>query len=88
MLESHQAEVAIAASVAEAFKAFNQFQPHVIVSDIELPDGTGYSLIRKIRALPAEEGGKTPAIALSAYTEAPYRTRALLAGFSYICQSQ
>ena len=81
MLESHQAEVAIAASVAEALKAFNQFQPHVIVSDIELSDGTGYSLIRKIRALPVDEGGRTPAIALSAYTEATYRTRALLAGF-------
>ena len=81
MLESHQAEVAIATSVAEALKTFSQFQPHVIVSDIELPDGTGYSLIRKIRASPIDEGNKTPAIALSAYTEAPYRTRALLAGF-------
>ena len=81
MLETYAAEVEIAASAPEAFEKVNQFQPHIILSDIGLPGENGYDLIRKIRALPAEKGGQTPAVAISAYTEMPYRTRALLAGF-------
>lgn len=81
MLEAQEAEVVIAASVPEALEQFHQVRPHIVISDIGLPGETGYDLIRKIRALPVEEGGQTPAVALSAYTEAPYRTRALLAGF-------
>jgi CheY-like chemotaxis protein len=45
-----------------------------------LADAGVDSLIRKIRALPASEGGATPAAALSAFG-ASDRTRALLAGF-------
>ena len=81
MLETYAAEVAIAVSASEAFEKVNQFRPHIILSDIGLPGENGYDLIRKVRALSAERGGKTPAVAISAYTEAPYRTRALLAGF-------
>ena len=81
MLETYAAEVAIAVSAPEAFEKVNQFRPHIILSDIGLPGENGYDLIRKVRALPTEKGGQTPAVAISAYTEAPYRTRALLAGF-------
>ena len=41
----------------------------------------GYSLIGKVRALPPEEGGRTPAAALTAYARVEDRTRALRAGF-------
>ncbi len=41
----------------------------------------GYTLIRKIRSLPPERGGKIPAAALTAYARAEDRMRALLAGF-------
>ena len=38
-------------------------------------------LIRKLRALTAEQGGATPAVALSAFAQATDRARAVAAGF-------
>jgi hypothetical protein len=55
--------------------------PEVIVSDIGMPGEDGYSLIRRVRALPPEKGGLTPAVALTAYARAEDRMRAVLAGF-------
>ena len=50
-------------------------------SDIGLPGENGYELLQRIRALPAEEGGLTLAIALTASARAEDRARALRAGF-------
>jgi CheY-like chemotaxis protein len=41
--------------------------PHVLISDIGMPDEDGYSLLRRVRALPPEKGGDVPAIGLTAY---------------------
>jgi CheY-like chemotaxis protein len=57
------------------------FQPDVIISDIGMPEEDGYVFIERLRALPREEGGRTPAIALTAYARAEDRRRALVAGF-------
>ena len=38
----------------------------VLVSDIGMPEVDGYALIRQVRALPSEQGGSTPALALTA----------------------
>jgi CheY-like chemotaxis protein len=46
-----------------------------------MPGEDGYELIRKVRALPAERGGKIPAIALTAYARTEDRLRALRAGY-------
>ena len=46
-----------------------------------MPDEDGYSLIRKVRALPAESGGRVPAIALTAYARVEDRMLALRAGY-------
>ena len=46
-----------------------------------MPEEDGYTLIRKVRALPTDRGGRTPAIALTAYARAEDRVRALMAGF-------
>ena len=40
-------------------------------------------MMRKIRELPSESGGLTPAIALTAYSRLEDRTRAMLAGYQY-----
>ena len=58
------------------------WRPDVLVSDIEMPGEDGYSLIRKVRALPPDEGGLTPAVALTAYGRTQDRTRSLAAGYS------
>ncbi|MDB4974956.1 MAG: uncharacterized protein JWN48_3297, partial [Myxococcaceae bacterium] len=39
-------------------------------------------LIRRIRQLPQERGGRTPALALTAYARSEDRSDALRAGFS------
>jgi CheY-like chemotaxis protein len=53
----------------------------VLVSDIAMPDRDGYELIRLVRDLPASQGGRVPAIALTAYAREEDRFRALTAGF-------
>ncbi len=74
-------QVIAAASACEALLALQQFRPHILVSDISMPQEDGYTLIKKVRALPTEEGGRIPAVALTAYARAEDRTQALLAGF-------
>jgi CheY-like chemotaxis protein len=71
-----------AASAESALESLHRSgAPDVIVSDIGMPGNDGYELIRRVRALPTESGGRTPAIALTAYARAEERVRALAAGF-------
>jgi CheY-like chemotaxis protein/nitrogen-specific signal transduction histidine kinase len=60
-------EVMTAASALEALEAMRSFQPEILVSDLGLPGEDGFSLIRKIRSLPAGQGNAIPAIALTGY---------------------
>ena len=55
--------------------------PDVIISDLAMPEEDGYSLMTRIRQLPADKGGKIPALALSAFASAESRQRAFDAGF-------
>ena len=54
--------------------------PDLLISDIGMPEEDGYELIRRVRELP-DDGGKVPAIALTAYTRVEDRMRALRAGY-------
>jgi CheY-like chemotaxis protein len=81
VLENAGAEVHLAGSVREALAEIQRFHPHAIVSDIGMPHEDGYELVRQVRALPAETGGSTPAIALTAYTLDRDRAAARDAGF-------
>lgn len=81
IIERCGAEVMAVDSAAEAVKALASFKPDVLMSDIGIPGEDGYSLIRKVRALSPEQGGKIPAVALTAYAREEDRMRALLAGY-------
>ena len=81
LIELQQGRVLLARSAAEAFQSLQLARPHVVVSDIEMPDEDGYSLLRRVRALPPAQGGLTPAIALTAYARPQDRELALAAGF-------
>jgi CheY-like chemotaxis protein len=81
VLSSCGAIVSTASSVAEAFKLIQNERFDVLVSDIGMPEEDGFSLIRKIRALPVEQGGKVPAIALTAYARTEDRIQSMRAGF-------
>jgi signal transduction histidine kinase len=65
-----------------ALQMLAQWRPDVLVSDIEMPGQDGYTLIRKVRALSPEQGGKTPAVALTAFSRPEDRIRSLMAGFN------
>lgn len=80
-LEQCEAKVFAFASASEALEAVSQLKPDVLVSDIGMPLEDGYSLIRKVRKLSADQGGQIPAIALTAYARAEDRTKAIAAGF-------
>jgi CheY-like chemotaxis protein len=75
------ARVTQAGSAHEALEQFVRARPDVVISDIAMPDQDGYDLVRQVRQLPAEMGGQTPAIALTAYARDEDRLRALSAGF-------
>ncbi|WP_017315250.1 response regulator [Mastigocladopsis repens] len=74
-------EVIAVSSVVEAIQVISQQRLDVLVSDIGMPGEDGYSLIRKVRTLPKEQGGEIPAVALTAYARAEDRMRSLSAGF-------
>lgn len=75
------ARVTAAASAEEALREVPRVRPDVVVSDIGMPNGDGYELIRRLRALDPSEGGATPAAALTAAAAMSDRRRALEAGF-------
>jgi PAS domain S-box-containing protein len=81
VLERSGAEVLTAASAVEALEMLQAWRPHVLLSDIGMPDGDGYELIQRVRELPEERGGRTPAAALTAYAGPFDRARALSEGF-------
>jgi PAS domain S-box-containing protein len=69
------AQPLLADSAAQAWALVSAERPDVIVSDIGMPGRDGYQLIRAVRALPVEQGGATPAIALTAFARSEDRTR-------------
>ena len=77
-LQMEGALVLTAASGNQGFATFVREPPHIILSDICMPDGDGYDLIARVRQLTPNNGGLTPAIAMSC---AGNRERALRAGF-------
>jgi len=82
LLSDCGALVTTAASTSEALEQLQNKQFAVLVCDIGMPGEDGYTLIRKARALTAEQGGKVPAIALTAFARSKDRVRAMLAGYN------
>ena len=82
LLEGCKVEVTTAASVAEAIAVVESKPLDVVLSDIAMPEEDGLSFIRRVRAFPREQGGRVPAVALTAYARLEDRTRALRAGFN------
>ena len=81
VLQNCGAHVTTVTSASEALVALVELRPNVLVSDIGMPGEDGYSLIQKVRALPRESGGRTRALALTAYAGKEERMRALRCGF-------
>jgi CheY-like chemotaxis protein len=81
LLAEANADVMTATSADEAIEQLAQCAPDVIVSDINMPGCDGYHLLRRVRSRNLQEGGATPAIALTGKTTTEDQTRALLSGY-------
>ena len=81
VLEMHGAQVLSVSNVAAGVAAIPGFRPHVVLSDLCLPGEDGYSLIRRLRALSPDEGGRTPAVAMTAHSFYEDEERARREGF-------
>ncbi|MCA1641397.1 MAG: response regulator [Acidobacteria bacterium] len=81
VLTQFGAEVRGSGTAGEALETLSRWKPDVMLSDIGMPHEDGYDLIRRVRALASEQGGRTPAAALTAYAREEDRERTLAAGF-------
>ena len=75
------AQVMVASSGRDALAMFRVRRPHVVIADLSLPHWEGYRLMREIRSLPPEQGGGTPALAVTALSDVHHDRRAFRAGF-------
>ena len=81
VLEQCDARVRAVASAGTALATLESWKPDVLVSDIAMPLESGYVLLRKIRQLTPEQGGRIPALAVTAYAGVDDVKLALTAGF-------
>jgi signal transduction histidine kinase len=81
LLQNQGATVHTAGSTEEALGAFMDTRPDVLVGDLAMPGQVGYDFIRRIRDLPPRDGGRTPAVALTAYARDEDAAAALSAGY-------
>ena len=79
LLRSCGAETTSVRSGSQAYDAFVHEPPDVILTDLWMPTG-GYDFVKRVRKLPFEDGGLTPAIAMTACTF-DTAEKALLEGF-------
>jgi PAS domain S-box-containing protein len=82
VLEQCDADAVAVASAEEALTTIEEFKPHILVSDIGMPEQDGYELIRRVREREVlHQQKRMPAVALTAYARVEDRLRALSAGF-------
>jgi CheY-like chemotaxis protein/two-component sensor histidine kinase len=81
LLQRFGAEVAAAGSARQGIETFTHGAFDVVISDIAMPGGDGYELVRAIRGLGPERGGRIPAVAVTAGARPEDRRRALAEGF-------
>ena len=75
------ANVLLARNASEGLDAIKKHFPDLVLSDINMPGMDGFELLREIRALRSEAGGRVPVIAMTALVTHANRRRMLNAGF-------
>jgi CheY-like chemotaxis protein len=79
-LEDSGAQITLAANSSDAIQILQRNDIDVLLADIAMPGGDGYSLIRQIRAA-GTSLSSIPAAAVTAHAREGERSRALAAGF-------
>jgi PAS domain S-box-containing protein len=81
LLIDRGAHVVAADSADRGLELIQSEKPDLVLSDIGMPEKDGYEFIRAVRKLPPDGGGRTPAVALTAFARSEDRTRAMMAGY-------
>jgi CheY-like chemotaxis protein len=84
VLEGQGAIVSVAHSAVEALASLTLAMPNVLLSDLSMPGGSGYDLMRSIIA--REGPNAPPAAAISATAPGPSLRKALDCGFQMLLQ--
>ena len=82
VLATGGATVSKADSASEALERLVAEPVDVVLSDIAMPGGDGYWLVREIRALPDARVNSVPVVAVTAFGREHSRSRVLAAGFA------
>jgi PAS domain S-box-containing protein len=80
MLLMYGVSVRTAGRAAQALEILSSWRPDVLLADLAMPGEDGYTLVRRVRALPPPLGA-IPAVALTAYTDPQSVQHAFSAGF-------
>jgi PAS domain S-box-containing protein len=80
MLLMYGVSVRTADRASQAMTILSDWRPDVLLADIAMPGEDGYTLVRRVRALPPPLG-TIPAVALTAYTDPQSVQTAFAAGF-------
>jgi PAS domain S-box-containing protein len=81
VLRRSGARVEAAGTAQEALDTLVRTRPDILLTELDLPDESGYALLRKVRSLPDDAGGRTPAAVVTTRSRVEDRVEALLAGF-------
>jgi CheY-like chemotaxis protein len=81
LLRSYGATVRTATSAHDGYDLLQAWGPHVLLSDLAMPEEDGYGLIKRVRALPGPLNQIT-AIAITGRADAAERARAIASGFT------
>lgn len=74
------ADVVLASNGVEGLEAVKNHQPHLVLTDLNMPEMNGFDLLREIRALRPESRGDVPIMAMTALHTRIERARILNVG--------
>jgi len=81
VFEQEGYRVRTAKSCAEGLRLVEETAPDLVLTDLRMPDGTGFDVLRKVRETSAE----TPVVMITAYTSTKTAIEALKAGaYDYV----
>ncbi len=80
LLEIYGIDVTSAVCATQALQQMRS-RPDILIADLAMPFVDGFELISQVRKLPAQQGGRIPAIAVSAWVAVEAQQRAIDAGF-------
>jgi len=81
LLRQQGANVGVASDAEGALVELEQRPYDLVVTDLAMPDVDGFALLGRIRALPADKGGRVPAIAVTGFVGPEITQRCRAAGF-------